>query len=47
MENCVKLRVPLIAEGIICDSWHAMKGGESMPEYLIDTSLEPYIYSLL
>lgn len=46
MENCVKLRVPLIAEGIICDSWDSMKGGY-VPEYLKPKEIEPYLYTLI
>jgi DNA polymerase-1 len=51
MENCVKLDVPLLVEGILCDSWDAMKGGD-VPDYLqdvfspVDTSFSAYLYPI-
>lgn len=48
MENVVKLSVPIIADGTICSSWDAMKGGD-IPDYLVEKSSDvelSYLYAL-
>lgn len=46
MENSLKLRVPLVAEGVICKNWADMKGGE-VPDYLMPKTFETYLHTLI